>query len=245
VARDLVLKAFPGAAPVEFSVAPGDHWLVVGEANSGKTSLAKSLLGIISLKQGSVALFGQSLDALKPDELLSWRRRVAAIFSGDGLMPAWTGLDNLALPLRLGGARHGDTIERQVRDWTAGYRIPSAWLDAISGTLSRDARLTLALARALIKQPGLLIMDGFPIDNALAYRRDRGREMLGDFVRAGGTLLVLVREAYADRYAEAVSPLRFRRARLENGQLHLDGEIPSDTWARATAAPVLQPPGPA
>lgn len=228
VARDLVLKAFPAASPVDFTLDSGAHWLVVGEAGTGKTSLAKSLMGIISVARGNIALFGRSLDALKPDQLLTWRRRAAAIFSTDGLMPAWTGLDNLVLPLRLAGATDGSAIERHVREWTANYHVPHAWLDAVSGTLSRDARLTLALARALIKRPGLLILDGVPIDNALAYRRSSGVEMLRDFARSGGSLLVLVRDAYAERYADSGLPFRFRRACIEAGELHFEDGAPGE-----------------
>ena len=241
VARDLVLKAFPGASPVDFTLDSGAHWLVVGEAGSGKTSLAKSLMGIISVARGNIALFGRSLDALKPDQLLTWRRRAAAIFTGDGLMPAWTGLDNLALPLRLDGATDAGAIEHQVREWATHYHLPHAWLDAVSGTLSRDARLTLALARALIKRPGLLILDGVPIDNALAYRRSSGRAMLGDFIDAGGALLVLTREAYAERYADAAQPSRFRHARIEAGQLRFADGTRTNAGGAAFAGPAAQP----
>jgi len=241
VARDLVLKAFPGASPVDFSIDAGERWMVVGEAGSGKTSLAKSLMGILSVARGSIALFGRALDALNPEELLTWRRRAAALFTGDGLMPAWTGLDNLALPLRLAGATDAGAIERQVREWASNYHVPHAWLDAVSGTLSRDARLTLALARALIKRPGLLILDGVPIDNALAYRRSSGRAMLGDFIDAGGALLVLTREAYAERYTEAAQPARFRHARLEAGQLRFADGIRTNAGSTASAGPAAQP----
>lgn len=218
-ARGLVLKAFAAAMPFDFSIQAGDHHLIVGEAESGKTSLAKTLLGVISPRAGAVWLAGESLDSLSPARLLEARRRFGVVYAADGLIPAWSGFDNLALPLRLAGIADQDAVAARLAAWVERYRLPAHWLDAGCGQLQRDARLTLALSRALVGNPALLILDGVPIDLAIGYSPRLGLAMLRDFIDGGGALLVLVRDAFADRVPEASIGASFHRLSLRAGGL--------------------------
>lgn len=221
-ARGLVLKAFPEATPFDFAIAPGEHRLIVSEPEAGKTSLTKTLLGIISPRAGTVWLAGDELDSLAPARLLEARRQFGVVYAADGLIPAWTGFDNLALPLRLAGMADGHEIGARLDAWVERYRIPARWLGLSCGQLQRDARLTLALSRALIGKPALLLLDGVPIDLAVGYSPRHGLSMLRDFIDDGGALLVLVRDAFADRVPEQAIGANFRHARLVAGRLQSD-----------------------
>ena len=218
-ASGLVLKAFPDATPFDIAIAPGQHRLVVSEPEAGKTSLAKTLLGVISPRAGRVWLSGDDLDSLTPARLLEARRRFGVVYAADGLIPAWTGFDNLALPLRLAGIADGHEIGARLAAWVERYRIPAHWLDLSCSRLERDARLTLALSRALIGNPSLLLLDGVPLDLAIGYSPRHGLAMLRDFVASGGAMLVLVRETFAERVPEQAIGASFHRLRLVAGGL--------------------------
>lgn len=229
-AEGLVLKAFPDGAPFDFRLSAGEHVLVLSEPAGGKSSLVKTLLGIVSPRRGSVRLFGEDLDALPPQRLLEARRRIGVVTATDGLIPAWTGFDNLSLPLRLNEGSSETAIEESVRSWCQRYAIRSEWLEASCSQLGRDLRLTLALARALIKKPDWLVLDGVPVDLAVGYSPARGLAMLRDFVEGGGALLVLVRPAFADRVPAGVIGARFMTLELSGGRLQScsDGGIAAE-----------------
>lgn len=222
-ANGLVLKAFPRAAPFDFVVGAGEHWLVVGDEGSGKTGLAKTLLGLISPAAGSASLFGVPLDTLSPRALLGLRRRIGVVFDKDGLIPAWTGFDNLALPLRLAGQRDDAALVATIEAFARRYALPPAWLDASCAALTREQRGALAFTRALVGEPELLLVDGQPIDLVLGYAGDAGRRMLGDYLGRGGTLLVCIAEAFREQVPEAAIGAHFRRARITGGRLQCVG----------------------
>jgi cell division transport system ATP-binding protein len=217
-ARGLVLRAFPAAAPFDLAIGGGEQWLIVGEAGSGKTALVKALTGMVSPRQGTIRLLGEPLASLTPAALLALRRRLGVAFASGGLIPAWSAFDNLALPLRLAGHADAD-IDSRIGEWCKRYALPADWFADGVSRLGRDARMTLALARALLGNPALAIVDGLPIDLATAYSPRDGLRMLGDFVGGGGSLIVLVRDSFAERVPEAAIGARFRRARLLAGRL--------------------------
>jgi ABC-type methionine transport system ATPase subunit len=228
--EELVLKAFPEAAPFDFSLAAGEHWLILGDTGAGKSSLVKTLIGVLSPRHGRVRLFGDDLDTLPPQRLLEVRRRIGVVNATDGLIPAWSGFDNLSLPLRLGSLAEDSAVEEVVNAWCRRYGIREDWLAASCSTLGRDLRLTLALARALIKSPELLVLDGVPIDLAISYAPAQGLAMLRDFVARGGSLLVLVRPGFADRLPGAAIEARFQTLELGGGRLQSApaGQPPAD-----------------
>lgn len=222
-AYGLVLKAYPRAEPFDFEVGAGEHWLLVGDEGSGKTGLAKTLIGLLSPAAGSLSLLGVSLGTLAPRGLLALRRRIGVVFEKDGLIPAWTGFDNLALPLRLAGERDDAALVARIDGFAQRYELPAAWLDASCATLTREQRGALAFARALIGEPELLLVDGQPIELVLGYAGDVGPRMLADYLAGGGTLLVCVAEAFRDQVPETAIGARFRQASIAGGRLQFGG----------------------
>lgn len=236
----LVLKAFPESEPIRFAIGAGEHRLVVGEAGSGKTSLAKTLIGMVSPRGGELRLFGADVDTLAPAQLLALRGHLGVVFANDGLIPAWTGYDNVALPLRRLAIFDDAGVEAAINDWRERYRIPQRWLDTPCGALGRDARWTLAFCRALIAQPKLLLLDGAPIDLASGYSRTHGLGALADFVAGGGALLVFVRDAFVERVPERAIGANFLRQRLRAGVLESwadESGSPSDSATAPSARP--------
>ncbi len=155
---------FDGLGPL---VLTGVNWriernevqVVGGLPGSGKSVLLSAAAGLLRVEMGSVRLFGESLQGRTESELVRIRKRVGLVFSDGGrLFHSLTVAENIALPFRY----HGEPSEREV-----GERV-GAWMEATGlgevahvtpGRLARHQRPRAALARALILEPELLLLD--------------------------------------------------------------------------------------
>lgn len=156
-----VEKRGGGGAPiisdVSLTLEAGGFYFLTGVSGSGKSTL----LRLIALSEwptrGRVTLFGADTAALDRDAQAALRRRIGFVFQDLWLIDALSAGDNVALPLRIAG-----TPEHEVRDNVAELL---AWVglsgraDQRIATLSEGERRRVAIARAIIGRPELLIAD--------------------------------------------------------------------------------------
>lgn len=151
----------PGMSGVSFTLEPGHVLGVVGESGSGKTSLARALVGLRPTRSGHIMLMGQRLP---PDGTMSTdlRRQVQMVFQNPvaSLDPRMTILQSLEEPLRV---HRGDMDARQrlarAVDVLEMVGLPSATLAGYPHQFSGGQCQRIAIARALMVQPALLICD--------------------------------------------------------------------------------------
>lgn len=221
--QGVVLSAFFNAEPMDFQLAAGEHWLISGATGSGKTTLARTLLGLISPQQGQISLFGQDLDSISNKALLALRRNAAYLqaVDGDGLFPAWSAFDNLALSLRQHDpesyAQHGKLLETLLQE-ARRYGIPETWLDEPVANRSRQQRTALALWRALQAKPALVIIDGLILDQNLVGNAIKVDQLLADALSGNPAIIVLTAESTAALPAQ-LQPDSFRHGRMQSGRL--------------------------
>lgn len=137
-------------------LARGRHGLLLGPSGSGKTSLLHILAGLLRPTGGHVFLLGNDLTALgaaAADRLRA--RHVGIIFQQLHLIRAVSALDNLRLAQRLAGQQPDDASARHLLD-RLGL---AARADALPDTLSQGERQRVAVARALVNKPMLLLAD--------------------------------------------------------------------------------------
>ncbi|GGC31162.1 spermidine/putrescine import ATP-binding protein PotA [Siccirubricoccus deserti] len=148
-------KAFAGAPVVRdmsLAVRPGEFLALLGPSGSGKSTLLKLIAGFEAPDRGVVRLQGQDMAGVPP-----WRRNVNTVFQSYALFPHMTVFDNIAYGLRRKGvakpeiARRVAAMLRLVALEDFGPRMPE--------TLSGGEQQRVAMARALVNRPAVLLLD--------------------------------------------------------------------------------------
>jgi len=141
---------------ISLDVAPATITLLTGPNGAGKTTLLRAILGAINLTSGSVHLDGQDLATLQPAERLrgplGWAPEGRALF-GD-----LTVRENLRVAARTWGVNARDTTTR-IDDLADRFPIVAAKLDAPVRTLSGGQQQAVAVARAILGRPKVLLLD--------------------------------------------------------------------------------------
>jgi NitT/TauT family transport system ATP-binding protein len=149
---------------ITFSVCPQEFVCVIGPSGSGKSTLLRVLAGLLHPTQGKVVFSGGGLP------------RLGMVFQQANLMPWRTVLENITLPLELIGIETHEA-RRQAAEWIelVGLQgFEQAWPRTLSGGMAQR----VAMARALIQDPDLLLLDE-PFGSLDALTRERmGNELL-------------------------------------------------------------------
>ena len=140
-----------------FELGPGSFHFLTGPSGAGKSTLLRLLYLALKPVSGRIELFDRDVAAIRRRELPALRRRIGVVFQDFRLIGHLSALDNVALPLRVAGAK-----ESQIRDHVAELL---AWvgladhLDDLPSTLSGGQQQRIAIARAVIGRPSLLLAD--------------------------------------------------------------------------------------
>jgi cell division transport system ATP-binding protein len=160
---------------------------------------------------GRISLFGQDVTQLPRREVPALRRRMGVIFQDFRLLDHLSAFDNAALPLRLAGERPAEyaaDVQEMLRWVGLGAR-----LDALPPTLSGGEKQRLAIARAVVARPRLILAD----EPTGSVDRPMGEKLMRLFQslnKLGATVLIASHdEALAERSGAAV--LRLEGGRLE------------------------------
>lgn len=165
VELDHVQRVFaaPGAVTVEvlrdvsLRLAAGQSLAVCGPSGSGKTTLLQIIGALDAPSAGKVCVGGRDIGALSAGARARFRNReVGFVFQAHNLLPQLTALENVLVPAWTG--RVGDDLERRARTLLA--RVGLAGREArFPGQLSGGERQRVAVARALVLSPGLILAD--------------------------------------------------------------------------------------
>ncbi|WP_372395522.1 methyl-accepting chemotaxis protein [Azospirillum sp. HJ39] len=145
-------------ADVSLAMSAGEILAVLGRSNSGKSTLIRMVNRLVEPTAGTVFLSGRDMGAMTPAELVAVRRNAMAMTFGTmALMPTRNILENMAFGLEVAGLRRRDRHERALALLT---RMGLAHLAARRPQeVPTEARLRIGLARSLIGDPSILLMD--------------------------------------------------------------------------------------
>ncbi|WP_406104304.1 ABC transporter ATP-binding protein [Streptomyces sp. NBC_01003] len=192
-------KALNGA---EFSVHPGEVVAVMGPSGSGKSTLLHCLAGIVTPDEGTITYAGQNLATLSDAARSALRRSdFGFVFQFGQLVPELTCLENVALPLRLNGAKR-KAAEATARTWMERLEVDDL-TGKRPGEVSGGQGQRVAVARALATSPRVLFADE-PTGALDSLNGERVMELLTDAARSTNAAVVLVTHearvaAYSDR----------------------------------------------
>lgn len=143
---------------VDLSLAAGERVAIVGRSGSGKSSLLHVLAGLDDVNQGQIFVAGEPMAAASNDARTALRRKyMGFVYQQHHLLPEFSALENVALPLRLNGL--SQTIAEQQSRALLDRIGLGARVQHLPGELSGGERQRVAVARALIHQPKLVMAD--------------------------------------------------------------------------------------
>ena len=137
---------------VEFTVDDGEIVGIVGRNGVGKTTLLKSIMGLLEPETGSIRYDGEELTGSSPDERA--KRSIGYVPQGRDVFPDLTVKENLLVGESVGG--DDETRYEQVYDY---FPILEERANQDAGTMSGGQQQMLAIARALVGDPDLLLVD--------------------------------------------------------------------------------------
>jgi cell division transport system ATP-binding protein len=172
---------------LSFALNPGSFHFLTGASGAGKTSLLKLIQLALPPSRGQISLFGRDRASLKRAELPYMRRRIGVVFPDKRLLDHLNAFDNVALPLRIAGAKPADyrTDVAELLAWVGlGDRM-----DALPRSLSGGEQQRLAIARAVVNRPDVLLADEptGDVDHEMALRILR---LFVELNRLGATVLI-------------------------------------------------------
>jgi phospholipid/cholesterol/gamma-HCH transport system ATP-binding protein len=160
VAFDRVSIAFDGnqvLQNISFALQPGETRVVLGPAGCGKSVLLKLANGLLCPDSGKILVFGKDLDAIPENDLFAFRDRIGMVFQEGALFDSMTVRDNVAFRL-VEERASAEEIDRRVREVLRFVELEPA-IDKFPSQLSGGMRRRVAIARAIIGKPDLLLYD--------------------------------------------------------------------------------------
>ena len=205
---------------ISFTLEPGSFLFLTGPSGAGKSSLLRLLYLGHRPSRGLVTLLGTGVNGADRATLAGLRQKIGIVFQEFRLFDHLSARQNVALPLRISGAREQDVAApvRELLEWVGlGDK-----LDALPPTLSGGEKQRLAIARAVIRRPRLLLAD----------------EPTGNVDRANGQRLLRLFEALNELGATVVIATHDERLVKDYGHRCLrleDGRLAAPAGARSAA----------
>ncbi|MFK0170532.1 ABC transporter ATP-binding protein [Streptomyces sp. NPDC090306] len=209
----------PALGPVDLTVAEGEAVAVTGPSGSGKSTLLNLVAGLDRPTDGTVTVAGRRIDRLSEHALARYRRtQVGMVFQFFNLLDDLTVLDNIRLPAQLTGTSRRAAASRagELMDVLGIQKHARAY----PGRLSGGERQRVAVARALVNRPALLLADE-PTGALDTASGQDVRELLVDLHRGGQTVVLVTHD------------LELARTCAQRTIHLVDGRVALDTRAEA------------
>jgi lipoprotein-releasing system ATP-binding protein len=203
---------------ISFLLAPGERMAIMGPSGSGKSTLLSILGALEEPTSGTVRLDGADPVAMTTDERAVYRnRRIGFVFQEHHLLAGCTAVDNVVLPALATGSVQRD-IEVRARRLLERVGLGDR-LGSLPAELSGGERQRVAVARALVLSPRLILADE-PTGQLDAHAASTVTELLVELAAEAGGMLVVV------THAEAVAARVGTVHRLVEGRLVAGRPVP-------------------
>ena len=216
-----VHKRYPGGYEalrgVSFTVADAELLFITGHSGAGKSTLLKLIPVIERVNAGSVMVNGQNVSAMSSRAIPFLRRNIGQIFQDQKLLYDRSVFDNVILPLNVTGVHPKDGAKRARAALDKVGLLPREKSNPIA--LSGGEQQRLAIARAIVNRPSILIADE-PTANLDAQYAGDIVDLFVDFNRVGVTVIIATHDEQV--IARASAKTKTRSLRLTSGRLAED-----------------------
>jgi molybdopterin-binding protein len=137
---------------ISLNIEEGEYFIILGPTGAGKTVLLESIAGLYPIKSGEIWLRGKEVTGVEPE-----KRRISIVYQDHVLFPHLSVRDNLTFGLRM--HKRGADAEKDRLDWVAELLGIAGLLHRRPDTLSGGEKQKVALGRAIITQPEVLLVD--------------------------------------------------------------------------------------
>ena len=195
---------------VNLTLERGSFHFLTGPSGSGKSTLIRLLTLAARPVEGQVRLFGRDVTEVGRAQIPALRRRIGAVFQDFRLLDHVSAFENVALPLRVAGVREAD-YAGDVQEMLAWVGLADR-ASALPAALSGGEKQRLAIARAVIARPELIVADE-PTGSVDPVMGERLMKLFQAMNRMGVTVLIATHDEPLTRLAGA------RRWKLAEGRL--------------------------
>jgi multiple sugar transport system ATP-binding protein len=209
---------------VDLESREGEFLVLLGPSGSGKTTLLRMIAGLEEPTAGEILIGGRVVNDLTPRE-----RRIAMVFQSYALYPHLSVLGNIEFPLRAqGGMAKPERLKKA--QWAADLLGIGHLMDRKPRELSGGERQRVAVARAIVREPKLFLLDE-PLSNLDAKLRASAREELEQFQKRIGTTTIYVTHDQVEAMAMGDRVVVMNQGRVR--QIGTPAEVydePADTF---------------
>jgi phospholipid/cholesterol/gamma-HCH transport system ATP-binding protein len=156
-----LFKSFNGTMVlrgVNFVIPKGDTTVIIGKSGCGKSVLLRHLVGLLKPDRGEILIEGTDIVPLSERALSPFRKKFGMLFQGSALFDSMSVYENVAFPLREERRYKEDEIKQRVAE-TLGIVGLAGIERKMPGELSGGMRKRVALARAVIRRPEVVLYD--------------------------------------------------------------------------------------
>jgi len=143
---------------ISFRLTKGETKAIFGVAGSGKSTILKLALGLLKPDAGHIYVLGEDVTQMPEDALFDLRRKIGMVFQESALFDSLTVRENVAFRLLEEGDISDEEVEKRVREALRFVELEDT-LDKFPAELSGGMRRRVAIARAIIARPEILLYD--------------------------------------------------------------------------------------
>ncbi|MBX2987666.1 MAG: ABC transporter ATP-binding protein [Bdellovibrionaceae bacterium] len=143
---------------VTFYVKKGECLGLIGGSGAGKSVILRSLIGLEKPDEGRIIIDGENIAAMRENELVGVRKKVAYVFQGGALFDSMTVYENLAYPLREHTRMEETAIKNRILEQLAEFGLQGSE-SLYPGNLSGGMQKRVGLARAMMMNPEIVLYD--------------------------------------------------------------------------------------
>lgn len=199
---------------VDISIDRGEFITIMGQSGSGKSTLLSVLGGMNHPTSGDVEMAGEKIYALPPEKLADFRaNKLGFVFQSFHLIPYLTAIENVMLPLAI--VKMGKSAKQSAARQALERVGLGAKLDRLPSQLSGGEQERVAIARAIVNNPHILLADE-PTGNLDSTTSEEVMALFRELNDAGQTVVMVTHNPDNGRYADRTITLKDGRVMVAN-----------------------------